>query len=65
MKLKRIKNIKFRYDTITICYARNGHTLYKGLVSNIPEYLLEYYVTYRIDNKIRNVHYIEVIENEK
>jgi len=65
MKVKKVKNIKFRYSEVTICYARNGHRLYQGPVSDIPEHLLEYYCGYKIDNKIRKSHYIEVTEDEK
>ena len=65
MKVRKVKDMTFRYGEITICYATNGHRLYQGPVSNIPEHLLEYYCGYRINNKYRKSHYIEVTEDEK
>ena len=47
------------YD-VTICYASNGHRLYKGHISEIPTHLLLYYVTLLLPGV--NGYYIEVHE---
>ena len=63
--IKKLKDIKIKTDIVTICYARNGHRLYKGDVDNIPSYLLNYYIFLKIINKINNSTYLEVVEDKK
>lgn len=65
MKAKKIKDMKFKYDYITICYGRNGHRLYQGYICDIPEHLMEYWCGYQIINKSLKRHYVEVTEDEK
>lgn len=62
--VKQVKNMKFKSETVTICYGRNGHRLYEGSVSDIPENLKEYWCGYQIYNKYTNNTYIEVTEDE-
>lgn len=65
MKALKVKDMKWKGNTVTICYARNGHRLYEGLITNIPEHLLNYYCGFKIYNKYRANTYIEVTEDEK
>lgn len=62
---KKVRDIKFKTSTVTICYARNGHRLFKGKVENITSWILDYYTDKRsiIVNKITNNTYLEVTED--
>lgn len=62
--MKQVKNLIFRGPTCIICYARNGHRLYEGATSNIPEHLLNYYTGYVIYNKVTKNTYLEVTEDK-
>lgn len=60
---KKLKELKITTSYVKICYARNGHLLFEGVVEDIPAYLLEYYVDYISVNKYRDNTYIEVVED--
>lgn len=62
MKIKKIKEIKTN-KPVCIVYARNGHRIYEGFISDIPNYLKEYYVWYKSTNT--DYVYIEVTEDKK
>ena len=62
---KQLKTLKIKTQTITICYGRNGHRLYKGPTNDIPKHLLEYYVGLIIKNKKLDNTYVEVTEDKE
>ena len=63
-KPKLVKDLKFKYNNVTICYAINGHHLYDGPIDKIPEHILNYYCGYKIVNSVRKYTYIEVTEDK-
>ena len=63
--VRKVKDIKFRGNLVSIGYARTGMPLYEGLITGIPEHLLNYYCGYKSYNKYRAHTYIEVTEDEK
>lgn len=60
--IKTLKQTRTKSEVV-ICYARNGHRLYKGSSKEIPEELKQYYVYQKINNK--RYTYIEIVEDEQ
>jgi len=62
MKIKSLLKCVEDFVVITICYATNGHRLFRGTKNEgIPEWLLEYYITLLIPGNDKL--YIEAHEN--
>lgn len=61
----QLKDLKIKGKTVTICYARNGHRLYKGSQKEIPQHLINYYVWENFYNKYTDNTYLEVTEDKK
>ncbi len=65
MKVRRFIPLVDKDTIVTICYAGNGHRLYQGLLSEIPEklnHIKDYYVTYIIPSGYKL--YIEAHESD-
>lgn len=63
VKVRQVKDLNIKTSNVLISYARNGHLLYEGEAKNIPEHLLDYYVTYFSEGLIKT--YIECVEDTK
>lgn len=66
VKVRQVKDLNIKTSNVLISYARDGHLLYEGEAKNIPEHLLDYYVTYFSEGIIKTIKtYIECVEDTK
>ena len=61
MKLKDLVKVLDNTYDITICYATNGKRLFKGSIKDIPENLLNYFITLILPAYVK--YYVEVHES--
>ena len=60
MKFRKLRSLRTK-KLITVCYARNGHRIFKGMICDLPDHLKDYYITDLIVHKDRI--YLEAVED--